>query len=148
MSESYPTYCRFVIHTHRYLHCVLELQHYSHQEVTCAAHQAGKPRRGTMRRRCNVEVQNEEQGKQRIGGRNRGSGVRDLGNRHTQGDIHKPHHLMDRHLQKAHHFISRKKEIRSELGGVAFCRASLSNFAMRGYQSNARPQERAMTQDK
>jgi hypothetical protein len=67
-------------------------------------------RRGGVRRRYSVEVWNEEQGKRGVGGRDRGSGVRDLGDRHTQGDIHRPHHLMERHLQTDTHRVSCSRE--------------------------------------
>ena len=43
---------------------------------------------------------------------------------------------------------SKEMEMERFTKGCFVCRASLSNVAMRGYQSNTRPQERAMTQDK
>jgi len=51
------TYCRFVSSKHSTTPVAASNHnHHAHQEVACAARQAGKPRRGGVRRRCSVEV--------------------------------------------------------------------------------------------
>lgn len=133
MNESCPTYCRFVSSTHRYpiasLNCdIMHTKRSPTQRAKRASHgEAGCG--GDAASRCG----DDEQGKWDVGGLDRGSGVRDLGNRHTQGDIHKTSSFDGKTSADNTHEISSNKEMKWEIDKkIVACRASLSNFRDEG----------------
>lgn len=140
MSESYPTYCRIIFSTHRYSIASLDDntmyakrspvqrgKRASHGEARCGGDAAS--------RRSNVgqgEIESRR-AEQRIG--RKGPREQTYSRRYAQTSSFDGKTPADNA-----HAVSGDKETAHRFdGGRVVCRASLSNFAMRGYRSNAQP---------